>query len=404
MSLSVPGLSVPGYRCLLPSVISPLQLWPHPQPKRLWPMLGGLSVLAHIGALGFSLPYMIDLMQSANSSTGSTSIPIELVDAAPDTVTEPGRNVAQRSGSQAKSTQTEVDSLSPERSAVSNQSVRTEPVRTEPVRAESSGTDANAVVVEDPPPRPLRPAQTTAQADDLPVSNTERAEDVPDENRGDRSQNTRDDRSDSSSTQEPSRSDPLDEATEGTAANEDPAPQPSPAPNTRNEEVNDDLGGGAEAPDLPDPEPELPTLPGGEALPTPGEETPADGNDVTQSASLSIVDFSEAPGQQDVGKTPPRPRESSISDAIVLSPVARGCPTLAFSQSRWVYQVAIEADGSVRTATVWTERTGRPMSEEEKAIACLIENAGFEFEPALFDGEPILDDNLLLTIDLIEML
>ncbi|MEO1445639.1 MAG: hypothetical protein AAFV46_05265, partial [Cyanobacteria bacterium J06635_11] len=63
-------------------MVSPLQTWKHPESKRLWPLLGGLSVLAHIGAMGFSLPYLLELMQPPGDRTAA--IPIEMVVVDPD--------------------------------------------------------------------------------------------------------------------------------------------------------------------------------------------------------------------------------------------------------------------------------------------------------------------------------
>ena len=107
--------------------------------------------------------------------------------------------------------------------------------------------------------------------------------------------------------------------------------------------------------------------------------------------------------QRDTGKTPPRPKEEAIAASIALDPVAQGCRQLKFSQQQWTYRVAVGADGRVQRATIWTGGVARDISEEEGAIACLIESAGFQFEPALFEGEPILDDNLLITISVIEV-
>ncbi|MEL7522069.1 MAG: hypothetical protein AAGJ80_10715, partial [Cyanobacteria bacterium J06553_1] len=63
-------------------MVLPLQTWKHPESKRLWPLLGGLSVLAHIGAMGFSLPYLLELMQPSGDRTAA--IPIEMVVVDPD--------------------------------------------------------------------------------------------------------------------------------------------------------------------------------------------------------------------------------------------------------------------------------------------------------------------------------
>ena len=77
---------------------TPLKLWQYSEPKRLWPALGGLSVLAHVGILGLSLPYILDLMQASDSAETET-IPIELIvvspeEELPETIDNPNQNTS----------------------------------------------------------------------------------------------------------------------------------------------------------------------------------------------------------------------------------------------------------------------------------------------------------------------
>ncbi|MGB3293857.1 MAG: hypothetical protein WBB01_12790, partial [Phormidesmis sp.] len=65
-------------------MVSPLQTWQHSEPKRLWLALGGLSVLVHIGLLGLSLPYLLELMARGGSRSSAIAPPIELVLVDPD--------------------------------------------------------------------------------------------------------------------------------------------------------------------------------------------------------------------------------------------------------------------------------------------------------------------------------
>jgi len=345
-------------------MVSPLKLWKHPQPKRLWPALSGLSVLAHIGILGVSLPYVVDLMQSESAATAAAAIPIELaaVSAQKDSVDSAARSAPVSESSlpdPAKPSAPEPDSLPaapPQNTApaarppVPNEPTVSTTLRNPPTQSERRQTpsDAEETAKSSEPTPPQQPSSAgSAQAEEKPDSQTDSGADIG-------------------------------------SSPESPSPE-SPSPETPSNEPS-----------------ELPTVPGDQTLPLPGEESTNSEGNTPQSAFLSIVSFSEAPNQQDVGKTPPRPREGSISSGVVLDPAAKGCPRLTFSREQWIYRVLVDTNGQVERATIWTQMVSRPMSDEESAIACLIENAGFAFEPALFDGEPILDDNLLLTISIIE--
>ncbi|MEM6448706.1 MAG: hypothetical protein AAF703_00155 [Cyanobacteria bacterium P01_D01_bin.105] len=388
-------------------MVSSLKLWQHPQPKRLWPILSGLSVLAHIGILGLSLPYIMELIESEGSSASSSAIPIEFVVINPDNLAETSSRKATtispspqptQSTSASPSTSTPASSgsaASEPQAASSNNATtfansagnrntgnrntgnrNTDTRNTDTNSAERSSTTDTPT---EPPtidnPKPAEPAVTPEN----PAQNGS----------GNTNGNTR---PPGNPAQQPSREEPLPQKTPVEPSAPDVPESDAPESDNLSATNSSEADG------------ELPTLPSDQSLPTPEDEAASRNSNAPQSAFLSIVGFSEAPGQQDVGKTPPRPKEGITSDGILLDPAAKGCPRLTFSQEQWRYLVSVNTDGSVRQATVWTNRISRAMSEEEEAIACLIEKAGFEFEPALFDGQPILDDNLLLTIRLVEML
>lgn len=79
-------------------MVSPLQTWQHSEPKRLWLALGGLSVLVHMGVLGLSLPYLLELMSAGGSQSAAIAPPIELVLVDPaDPATTPSEDVVRAS-------------------------------------------------------------------------------------------------------------------------------------------------------------------------------------------------------------------------------------------------------------------------------------------------------------------
>lgn len=325
----------------------PLKLWQHSEPKRLWPALGGLSVLAHVGILGLSLPYVLDLMQASDSAETET-IPIELIVVSPEeelseTIDEPEQSTSIPAKEQ-------YSPPAPIASTINN-------------TFSQDAVDESVVV-------PLQP---------LPEEREETLQDLEPNDRRERADSVEDDWELSSTESEDGEADSSSESESQTDEESE---------NTDSEEVDE--------------APVVPTLPGEPTLPIPGEQ--ANNQTVTQPAALSILSFDQVGEvQRDIGKTPPRPKDDAIAASIVLDPIAQGCGQLEFSQQQWTYRVAVGVDGRVQLATIWTGGVARDISEEERAIACLIENAGFQFEPALFEGQPILDDNLLITISVIEV-
>ena len=354
-------------------MVSSLKLWHHPEHRRLWPIVSGLSVLAHIGILGLSLPYVLNLMQSDSGTQVSASIPIELVDALPsaelsaeadsvsnlkrnDSLTQtlaPSQSAGAASSSKRQSSSPSRATSDSQQDAIAANSITT------PTRSPNSsvGQDRSGAVPADQPE-----AETASQSDGTGTLGEQPSE--------------------------------KDDAAEGSSANSGAdSTEASSGKEVEGGAATDSGAGGSTG---------LATVPGGgETLSPPGQSS-----SVSQQTSLSIVNFSEVPVAQrsDLGKTPPQPKADVLSSEIVIDPVSRNCPLVTFSQQRWTYRVAVNPNGSVRTASIWTEGVGREMTQEERAIACLIENAGFEFEPALAlsDGQPILDDNLLIEIDIAE--
>ena len=352
-------------------MVSPLKLWQHPQSENIWPLLGGLSVLAHVGVLGLSLPYVLELMQPASSTTATSSIPIELVDAreveldSETKIAEPAFEPAAAVVDQSK--------VSASESTVDVASSGVQAVQTSLDESESS-RESNKRTNKTENPNEAEGVEAKRSIEGEPAA-------------------------DSSPTQAASPvSDPSSDAPRS-SGNVVSGGEVSGNEVSGNETSGNETSSSAPSSSGPSELPSIPTS-GQTPLSEPGGYKAS-----PQSASLRISGFKAVPQdyQRDLGETIPRPVAQTTSSAVELEPVAKGCPRLLFSQQTWVYRVAVEADGSVRSANVWRDGAGGGMSEEERAIACLIEKAGFQFEPALLNGQPKLDDNLLITVDVIEM-
>ena len=147
----------------------------------------------------------------------------------------------------------------------------------------------------------------------------------------------------------------------------------------------------------------LPILSGDRTIPDPGSESA--GSDSPQTVYLKVVGHDQVPRSllKDIATTPPQPIYEDIT-AVELRPQDVSCPRVGFSQSQVTYRITVNRDGSMQNAIPWTGSIAErpPLNEEESAIACLLLASGFRFTPATSEGDPVVSDNLLLTIDLIE--
>lgn len=327
-------------------MVSPLQTWQHSQPRYFWPVLGGLSVLTHVGLLGLSLPYVLELMQPNGDRGAAIATPIELVvvDSADDPIT-------QISTAASEETASNLTEAAPEASSSGEQTA-----------AESDSASAEPPDTERPPSEPVE---------------------RPSPNRSD-----------------PEPIDTDDPGTSGSGGSVEPSDdQPSPDQTGSDQTPSEDQG---EAAPEPDGEPSgPPAIPGDQSLESPDQSA---GTESEQAAALSIVSHRQVPEQlqRDITDTPPVPLYGAAPTAVTLRPSESQCQRIAFPQPQATYRVAIRPDGTMARATPWTEGESRDLSDSEKAIACLLESAGFAFEPARIEGEPVLNDNLLLTVEVTE--
>ncbi len=338
-------------------MVSPLKTWQHQEPKGLWPALGGLAVVAHVGAIGLSLPYVMELMRPAGSR--SVVVPIELIEvasAAPvDSVSDDlassdlASDGSASDDSVSQETPTESNPESSSESNLESDSLDT----SEPREAETPSalpTDStllsseSAAITEQTPPEQTQPEQTQPEQ---------------------------------TQSEQPASTDP---STEAPAAS-------TPA---------------ADSEASPEQETPLPTAPGDQPLPLPENSTGENAADKV--AYLSVVDHSYVPTEllADVADTPPA-LDYSGATSLEATPQETGCGPVDFSQGQVTYRAVVGPDGRLRSAIPWTGSIEpRSISESESAIACLLAAANFSFTPAYVQGTAVANDSLLLTISVVE--
>ncbi len=346
-------------------MVSPLQVWKHPEPKGLWPAVSGLAVLTHLGILGFSLPYLIEIMQPVQGGT-TAAIPVELI-------VEKGSASETSQPSQQEPSNSSAASTDPEQTAERATSTAT------------GQTDRQLDSQANSPIETTAPAETkvlTSPVDSTVASEPSQKEDV----------------------QTPASSESADRSVDQSATKPETSVDSDAAISNSGNLGSQDLGS-QNSPDSinSNDKDTLPILSGDLEIPTPGSESA--GADLSQTAYLKIVSHGHIPRSllRDVATTPPLPIYEEIT-AVELQPQDVNCEQVDFSQSQVTYRIAVNKDGSMRGASPWTGSIAErpPLNDEESAIACLLLASGFQFTPATFEGEPVTDDNLLLTIDLIE--
>ena len=326
-------------------MVSPLKTWRHQEPRGLWPALGGLALLTHIGVLGLSLPYVLEMMQSTGKGTAAT-IPIELIEvdstvgfAKPETQSLESANASPEAVPQATTSPVpeppSVQTFDPTVSS-SSSSVLTSPSSPSPV-------------AQTPSPQ----AENTLQNNETPAERNE----------------------DQSET---------------------------PSADSPGSETSNDSGSDADAGEADETGPST-LLTDGPALPSTDEAR--EQSDRSQVAYLKLDGYSYVPENLrtiDLADTPATPIEAV--SRIELDARNTSCERIEFPQpSKVTYRVEVSPKGTLRAASPWTGSIEPyDMSEQEEAISCLIVSAGFQFTPATQKGSPVANSDLLLTINIIE--
>lgn len=344
-------------------MVSPLQLWQHPQPRHLWLALGGLSVVAHVGLLGLSLPYVLELMQPSGDRSAALATPIELV------VVAPADDAIAQTSAPASQPDTATGSAETPETATAEGSAAQPLSETDPTSAELPEAERRT------------PADLTATSDRDSPNNSDAQAPATGES------GTADTGSSSSESSEQIDQDQTSPAQDSSAQN--------PSGGQSEGQNEPDTSGSDSDPSVP------PTVLGDQPLESPSHSA---GTETEQAAAINIISHRQVPEslQRDLTDTPPAPIYSEAATAVTLRPSEHSCKRIEFPQPSATYRVAIRPDGTMAQATPWTGGESRDLSDSERAIACLLESAGFAFEPARIEGEPVLNDNLLLTIEIIE--
>lgn len=369
-------------------MVSSPQTWKHLEPKALWPTLGGLAVLMHLGILGFSLPYLVEIMRPMLKGKAS-AIPVELiiekgsVSPVPELSQQPSSDSAiaptdiSESATEESVSQPAGQSVSQPASQLANPA--TSPAAS-PIKTSATATTTEALT------SPAESTVTSAQSQPEVAQTPTRTEQVEQDDL---------DTNLPVGNQETSESESVDSDSQIL----DPVSSDAGEPDAGSSNSQNTSSSSS---DLAD-ENTLPVIPGDRAIPTPDSESTS--SDLPQTAYLKVVGYGEVPRslQRDLVTQPPFPLNEELAE-IELRPQDVGCAQLDFSQSQVTYRITVNTDGSMRAASPWTGSiAGRPpLTEEESAIACLLLASGFRFTPAVLEGEPVVNDNLLLTIDLIE--
>lgn len=320
-------------------------------------------MLTHVGLLGLSLPYVLELMQPSGDRSAALATPIELVlvDPVDDSIA-----------------QTSAPASQPD---TATSSAETPEASTAESSAAEPSSEADSASAERPDAERQTPSDRTATSDRHSPSSLDAQAPATDEP----------DTADS----DPSPSEPSEQSDQD---------QTSPAQDSSAQNPSGGQSEGQAEPDtsISDSDPSVPpTVPGDQPLESPDRSA---GTETEQAAAISILSHRQVPEslQRDLTDTPPAPIYSEGATAVTLRPSEHSCKRIAFPQPPATYRVAIRPDGTMAQATPWTEGESRDLSDSERAIACLLTSAGFAFEPARIEGEPVLNDNLLLTIEITE--
>ncbi|NEP17403.1 MAG: hypothetical protein F6J97_10930 [Leptolyngbya sp. SIO4C1] len=368
--------------------------WQHRDPPNLWPVLGGLSLLLHLGVLGLAMPLVLRLMPSPASVAPAAPVPIELIateQSAAETPAAPAATAADASVSPAEP----AAQPQPAAPATSSVSFSASPPTVSPPAGRDRAADSEPANRSNSPAAVERKAASTrADQASAPVQ--------PDT---------------VSSNAAPPNTAPPDTTLPDTARPELPATSPEP-PATVPEEAAAPTSPAAAEPGLQtaptaaaepsEPSENLATS-GPETLPVSGEPLPAPepvpetvadrgaeaaSEPVAQAFFVSYQGIALAPNAQDFLDSDPQLVDMA-GDSIAVTPRNYGCtaPLIAAPQQVAV-RIEISAGGLIDTYE-------QPDDSAFEAFAkCLIPEVGFRFEPPQQGGAPVATDAYILTVEI----
>lgn len=352
-------------------MISPLQTWKHQEHKALWPVLGGLAVLTHVGVIGLSVPYLLS-WQAAGARRDAAAIPIELV--AVSVETEELETGEERSDGDRVSPQNSQPSV--ESKPTSEQAVADVPV-SQPLGDAAAGnaiTQTSSDLVAEAQEEELEKNPEESPVAEPPINENSATSDDNSE--------VQNESAEPEDTTEREPDDSVDEVE---------ASEPSEQP--------EELLQAAESEEVEtSPTEEIPTIEGSDALPTPSTSTEAG-----QSLQIRAVGAPVYDPVEDFESAPP---ELIDTDYVGLfRPEAEGCGEVsaAATQGALVYRIAVGEDGSIFGASLQEGGAIAPGSTDDLAVQCLIQKTGIAFSrPESDEGTKPIDDSLLMTFELSE--
>lgn len=337
-------------------MVSPLHTWKHTEPKGLWPAVSGLAVMAHIGVIGLSLPYVGGLFSS--NSDSAAVVPIELI------VESEAKEPTEASF---QPTTGEVSETIPPKS---------NPDTHKTLPSANPATTVASSINETPAEAPSKQSAKPGEPSSEPAQDIQNNTDSPvePEASGEDATSSKDTEGINSSTE--------NEASPSVTQEEEASPIEEENASNPNEEE------------------ELPIVGGGQ-LPDPDDTSFNQGADQVTALSLSSHTLVADEFRKDrFAITPPVPTEVSTAP---VRPQDVGCQEVAeLPAMPLTYRVTISTGGIIQAATPWTGNNAAPsLSESERSIICLLERSGWRFTPATDEDDiPIPHSDLLLTFTL----
>ena len=322
-------------------MILPLQTWQHQDPKGLWPAIGGLAVLAHIGVIGMSVPYLLSLRE-AEAQNAATAIPIELSVAESENSALAETPTIQNDQSAVQDSQ-EVG----ESAIASNQKAGSS------ARSHTSKSSTVSPTVESP----STPKRTSEQLD-----NTTAPQATSNENEAGEAIE------DSETPEIPETPETPEITTEGSSQSSDNSPV-GPLPTVEGEDLS----------------------------------APSTNTEVGQSLQIRVVGAPQSVPVEDFITAPPELINPGYVG--LLRSDAEGCGTISAlaTQSPLVYRIGVRLDGTIADANLYGNQPIEPDSADDKAVVCLIKKTGITFRRTVSgENDKPIDDRLLVTFELSE--
>ncbi|PZO22058.1 MAG: hypothetical protein DCF25_03745 [Leptolyngbya foveolarum] len=321
-------------------MVLPLQTWQHQDPKGLWPALGGLTVLAHIGVIGMSVPYLLSLRE-ASEQNAAIAIPIEL-SVEPSADSAPAETLAIENNQPAVQ-----DSQAVGESAIASN--------------QETGSSARSHTSKSPP---VESSSTPEKISEQPNSTADLQE-KPAESEGDKAI---EDSGTPETPETPEPEAPEPEAPE--ASSQPPDNSPGDSPQTVN----------------------------GSPLPP-----PPDNSQVGQSLQMRAVGSPDYDPVEDFETAPPELIDLEYVGLLRPEEEGCGVVSALAAQSILTYRIAVSADGTIYGASLLSGQAIAPESADAEAVACLIQKTGIRFSrPNSSEGAKPIDDSLLMTFELSE--